>query len=106
MLAAGEIEDIAQFMSSSYRTDFAFSRITPGDPYMVAIQQPNVDVHFTEVVEITNDSIIGKNGVSKEIDTIICATGKSPKEKNLNHFLIFNSRLRYVFQTRFSNCGT
>lgn len=43
---------------------------------MVAIQKPNVDVHFTEVVEITANSIIGKNGVEKEIDTIICATGK------------------------------
>lgn len=43
---------------------------------MLAIQQLNVDVHFTEVVEITENSIVGKNGVSKEIDTIICATGK------------------------------
>lgn len=43
---------------------------------MVAIQKPNVDVHFTEVVEITTNSIIGKNGTEKEIDTIICATGK------------------------------
>lgn len=51
-------------------------RITPGDPYMLAIQKPNVDVHFTEVVEITENSIIGKNGVEKEIDTIVCATGK------------------------------
>lgn len=42
----------------------------------MAIQKPNVDVHFTEVVEITSNSIIGKNGVEKEVDTIICATGK------------------------------
>ncbi len=42
---------------------------------MVAIQKPNVEVHFTEVVAITEDSIIGKNGVTKEIDTIVCATG-------------------------------
>jgi hypothetical protein len=53
------------------------SRITPGDPYMLAIQKQNVDVHFTEVVEITDSSIVGKNGTKRDIDTIICATGKS-----------------------------
>jgi hypothetical protein len=52
------------------------SRITPGDPYMLAIQKPNVNMHFTEVVEITDNSIVGKDGTKKEIDTIICATGK------------------------------
>ena len=51
------------------------SRITPGDPYMLAIQKPNVDVHFTEVTEITCDSIVGKNGVKLKVDTIVCATG-------------------------------
>jgi hypothetical protein len=43
---------------------------------MLAIQESNVDIHFTEVVEITERTIIGKNGVEKEIDTIICATGE------------------------------
>jgi hypothetical protein len=43
---------------------------------MLAIQKPNVDVHFTEVVEITDNLIIGKNGTAREVDTIICATGK------------------------------
>lgn len=42
---------------------------------MLAIQQDNVEVHFTEVTEITSGSIVGKNGVRREIDTIICATG-------------------------------
>jgi hypothetical protein len=42
---------------------------------MMAIQQPNVNVHFTEVVEITENTIIGKNGVEIEVDTIVCATG-------------------------------
>jgi hypothetical protein len=54
---------------------------------MLAIQKPNVDVHFTEVVEITDNSIIGKNGVRKEVDTIICATGKL----SLPHLRIFFS---------------
>lgn len=42
---------------------------------MEAIQQPNVNVHFEEVVEITEKTIIGSKGTEKEIDTIICATG-------------------------------
>jgi cation diffusion facilitator CzcD-associated flavoprotein CzcO len=50
-------------------------RITPGDPYMYAIQEDNIDVHFTEVVEITETGLKGKNGVEKNVDTIVCATG-------------------------------
>jgi len=50
-------------------------RITPGDPYMKAIQQPNVDVHFTQVDEITDDGLIGSDGVERKVDTIVCATG-------------------------------
>jgi hydroxyversicolorone monooxygenase len=51
-------------------------RITPGDPYLQAIQQPNVKVVFEEAVKITENSIIGKDGTEvKDIDTIVCATG-------------------------------
>jgi cation diffusion facilitator CzcD-associated flavoprotein CzcO len=50
-------------------------RITPGDPYMNAIQESNVDVHFTAVDEITEKGVIGADGVEREVDTIICATG-------------------------------
>jgi cation diffusion facilitator CzcD-associated flavoprotein CzcO len=52
-------------------------RITPGDPYMNAIQEENVDVHFTEVVEINETGLVGKDGTQvKDVDTIVCATGK------------------------------
>ncbi|ATZ53328.1 hypothetical protein BCIN_09g01960 [Botrytis cinerea B05.10] len=50
-------------------------RITPGDPYMIAIQEPNVDVHFSAVEEITEDSVIDSEGQKCKVDTIICATG-------------------------------
>lgn len=50
-------------------------RITPGDPYIMAIQEPNVTCHFTEVVEVTENGLVGKNGESCEVDTIVCATG-------------------------------
>lgn len=50
-------------------------RITPGDPYMEAIQKPNVDVHFTNVAKITPDGVIGGDGEERKVDTIVCATG-------------------------------
>ena len=50
-------------------------RITPGDPYMEAIQKENVDVHFTAVDKITEKGVIGNDGIEREVDTIICATG-------------------------------
>lgn len=50
-------------------------RITPGDPYMMAIQEPNVDVHFTGVASCTEDGVVGFDGVERKVDTIICATG-------------------------------
>ena len=50
-------------------------RITPGDPYMEAIQKPNVDVHFTDVRKIDETGVIGGDGEHREVDTIVCATG-------------------------------
>lgn len=50
-------------------------RITPGDPYIMAIQEPNVTCHFTEVVEITENGLVGRDGESCQVDTIVCATG-------------------------------
>jgi cation diffusion facilitator CzcD-associated flavoprotein CzcO len=49
--------------------------IVLGDPYMRAIQEPNVDVHFSAVNKITEDSVIDTDGVEKKVDTIVCATG-------------------------------
>ncbi|KAB8748971.1 hypothetical protein FH972_026522 [Carpinus fangiana] len=50
-------------------------RVTPGDPYMEAIQEKNVDVHFTAVESITEKGVVGADGVEREADTIVCATG-------------------------------
>ena len=50
-------------------------RITPGDVYMDAVQQDNVDVHFTPVVRCTEDGVIGGDGVERKVDSIVCATG-------------------------------
>lgn len=42
---------------------------------MVAIQEANVDVHFTAVKEATEKGVVGADGVEREVDTIVCATG-------------------------------
>ncbi|KAF5970676.1 flavin-binding monooxygenase [Fusarium coicis] len=49
--------------------------MTPGDPYMKAIQEDNVEVRFTSVDEITEDGVIGGDGVEHKVDAIVCATG-------------------------------
>ncbi|KAI8931470.1 hypothetical protein NX059_011138 [Plenodomus lindquistii] len=49
--------------------------ITPGDPYMKAIQEDNGDVHFGAVDEITETGVIGNDGIERETDIIVCATG-------------------------------
>ncbi|KAL3430652.1 putative sterigmatocystin biosynthesis monooxygenase stcW [Aspergillus tetrazonus] len=54
---------------------FGCRRITPGDPYMQAIQQANVDVHFTAVASCTEDGVVGADGIERKVDTIICASG-------------------------------
>ncbi|KAJ9644119.1 hypothetical protein H2201_007096 [Coniosporium apollinis] len=50
-------------------------RVTPGDPYMLAIQEKNVDVHFTHVERITEDGVVGGDGIERKVDAIVCATG-------------------------------
>lgn len=45
------------------------------DPYMVAIQKDNVDVHFTSVVSCTEDGVVGEDGTERKVDTVVCATG-------------------------------
>ena len=42
---------------------------------MEAIQKENVDVHFTPVTSCTEKGVVGEDGVEREVDTIVCATG-------------------------------
>ena len=37
---------------------------------MVAIQEENVDVHFTPVVSCTEDGVVGEDGVERKVDTV------------------------------------
>lgn len=50
-------------------------RLTPGDPYMKAVQQRNVTVHRAALAKVKGNTIIGSNGTQVEVDTLICATG-------------------------------
>ncbi|KAF9761613.1 hypothetical protein IL306_003765 [Fusarium sp. DS 682] len=50
-------------------------RITPGDPFMLAIQKPNVEVHFTGVSRVDEKGVFGDDGTYTACDTIVCATG-------------------------------
>lgn len=50
-------------------------RITPGEAYLKAIQQPNAKVHFTAVDKVTPTGVVGADGKLREGDTLICATG-------------------------------
>lgn len=50
-------------------------RVTPGESYLKAIQEPNVNVHFTAVDKVTPTGVIGADGILREGDTLICATG-------------------------------
>ena len=58
---------------------FGCRRVTPADPYMRAVQQPNVYVHFAAAEELTESTIIDANGDRFEVDTVVCATGKTLK---------------------------
>ena len=53
-------------------------RVLPADPYMRAIQQENVQVHFAAAAEFTETSIIDSQGNAHEVDAIVCATGNPP----------------------------
>lgn len=57
--------------------DFAVGcrRLTPGNPYMRAVQEKNVTIRRCAVTKVTPHSVIGSNGDKVEVDTIVCATG-------------------------------
>ena len=50
-------------------------RLTPGLPYLNAVQQANVDVIRTGITKITDTGIETDDGQLHNVDVIICATG-------------------------------
>ncbi|KAK0110359.1 hypothetical protein ONS96_001975 [Cadophora gregata f. sp. sojae] len=66
---AEHIKDERLLKGFTPKFDIGCRRITPGDPYLKAIQEPNVDVHFAAVNKITEDSVIDTDGNAKKVDT-------------------------------------
>ncbi|WPH02915.1 Hypothetical protein R9X50_00578500 [Acrodontium crateriforme] len=55
--------------------EVACRRLTPGDGYLEALQQPNVSFQIGEITSITPNGIIGPDGKELDLDIIVCATG-------------------------------
>lgn len=51
------------------------SRLTPGDGYLEALLEPNVETTFSPVSSVSSTSLITSDGAHHEVDAIICATG-------------------------------
>ncbi|KAL5320140.1 hypothetical protein ACEPPN_010941 [Leptodophora sp. 'Broadleaf-Isolate-01'] len=49
-------------------------RLTPGDNYLEALQEKNVDIDFADITRFTPKGILTADG-EKEFDIIVCATG-------------------------------
>lgn len=49
-------------------------RLTPGDGYLEALQEPNVSIEFSEIQEVTETGIVTATG-TEDFDIIVCATG-------------------------------
>ena len=50
-------------------------RITPGLPYLNAVQRPNIDVIRTGISRVTENGIETVDGQVRKVDVLICATG-------------------------------
>ncbi|KXJ91617.1 cyclohexanone monooxygenase [Microdochium bolleyi] len=50
-------------------------RLTPGDGYLEALVEPNVDFTFSHIQSIDEKGITTADGAYTEVDMIICATG-------------------------------
>ncbi|CAG8886462.1 unnamed protein product [Penicillium egyptiacum] len=53
----------------------ACRRLTPGPGYLEALVSPKVNVISEAIGSITENGIITKDGVHREVDAIVCATG-------------------------------
>ncbi|KAG5753025.1 hypothetical protein H9Q69_009918 [Fusarium xylarioides] len=50
-------------------------RITLGDPFINAVQEPNVEVVFKGVAKLTEDGVVDTDGFERKVDAVVCATG-------------------------------
>jgi cation diffusion facilitator CzcD-associated flavoprotein CzcO len=50
-------------------------RISPGDGYLEALVQPNVETIFGGIKKVTADGIVTEDGIEHKCDILVCATG-------------------------------
>lgn len=50
-------------------------RISPGDGYLEALVQSNVETVFTEITKVSKDGICTADGKLHRMDILVCATG-------------------------------
>ncbi|OAL33748.1 hypothetical protein AYO20_06924 [Fonsecaea nubica] len=50
-------------------------RITPGEGYLEALVQPNVETVHQEIAKVVPEGVLGADGTLYPVDIIICATG-------------------------------
>ncbi|KAK2745556.1 hypothetical protein FQN57_003681 [Myotisia sp. PD_48] len=53
-------------------------RISPGDGYLEALVQPNVEPVFGGITKITPNGIMSDDGTEHKMDIVVCATGFQP----------------------------
>jgi cation diffusion facilitator CzcD-associated flavoprotein CzcO len=52
-------------------------RISPGDGYLEALVQPNVEPVFSDITKVTDEGILTADGKLHKMDILVCATGFS-----------------------------
>lgn len=60
--------------------DIGCKRVVLSNEWYPAIQAPNVEIVSSGVEEVREHSIVGRDGIEREIDTLIFATGFKPAE--------------------------
>ena len=62
-------------MKRRLEADHGTCRVTPGDGYLEALQEPNVEVVRTRIQEVTPEGVVTADGKLYAVDVIIAATG-------------------------------
>lgn len=52
-------------------------RMTPGSGYLQSLRAENVEMIPQSAVEFTKNGLVGEDGIEREVDVVICATGFS-----------------------------
>lgn len=69
------IHSIFRTRADFHRWELGCRRLTPGKPYLDAVQQENVDIVTSPIDRIIEDGIRTTDGRIHRLDAIVCATG-------------------------------